>query len=122
MKKILVLFFCTLSFATSFASGNADSNKPPQPKMVVLRGKGISVRPGAPSNFLIDCYYGEGYIGFVFPSGVNFISVSISNESEEWAGLVTVDEPETMTPSFSGEYEIECVADNGHTFVGIIEY
>lgn len=122
MKKIVVLFILIISAIASHAGDGENSVYPPEEKRVTLRGKGLSHRPGAPSNFFIDCYYSDGYIGLVMPTGVYSVSVSISNEIEDWSGIVTVDDPVTETPSFSGEYQIECVADNGHTFIGIIEY
>ncbi|MBD5367742.1 MAG: hypothetical protein HDR83_00550 [Bacteroides sp.] len=122
MKKILLLFFITFGLIPVSVDAGISSTSSGEKSTILISKKNTSGRPGVPSKFTIGCYYGDGYIGFVFPTGINLISINISNEIEEWSGVATTDEPVLETPHFSGEYEIECVADNGHTFVGIIEF
>ncbi len=122
MKKLFFLFLISIVASPVFIAASINSLSEAQKSTKLISNKKAPGRPGVPPHVTIECYYGDGYIGFVFPVDVNAISVTVCNEIEEWSGLATVNEPVVETPSFSGEYEIECVADNGHTFVGIIEY
>ena len=122
MNKLTIPLLIGLMTLCSSFDVLADSQSNTTDNYITIKAGGLKKRPGMPPLLSLDCYYGEGYIGFVFPDDVNTISITISNDFEEWSRCVTSDEPVTETPSFSGEYQIECVADNGHTFIGMIEY
>ena len=122
MKKILLLLIVSLTAILGSAESGEYSNGTNKKGTLNVSWKNTPGRPRVPSNVTLECYYGEGYIGFVFPDGVNMISFDITNETESWSGMVTFDEPVTETPSFSGEYQIECATDNGYTYSELIKY
>lgn len=79
-------------------------------------------RPNAPSRYYIACFYGESFIEFVFPNGVQTIEVRIYNEIYEYNGTATADTPWIELPSLSGIYDIECTTDDGRVFSGSVEW
>ena len=79
-------------------------------------------RPNAPSRSYIECFYGEGFVQFVFPDGVQTMMVRVYNGVEEYTGTVTADTPWVELPILSGIYDVECATDDGRVFSGSIEW
>lgn len=88
----------------------------------VLNQPVTPIRPNVPSRVQIKCYYASGYVRLGFPEGIYSATVTISNGEEEWFGFASVDEPLMETPVFTGDYTIECIADNGRLFTGTLHF
>lgn len=131
MKKVKFLFtILAISLAFGMATASPDNNQNPGQSgthknvhdAILRHNKEKSGRPNAPSRLYIECFYGDGFIRFVFPDGTQTLSVRVYNDSEEWDGVVSVTNPTLELPPLSGEYTVECSDDANRSFRGIIEY
>ena len=121
----LKFLFTVIAIAISFLMASADSGGNHTPilgKTVLLHQKVLSKRPNAPSRFFIECVYGDCLLEFIFPQGVNSLSIKVYNETEEWLTNATLDAPIVEIPSLEGEYTVECTANDGRVFSGIITF
>lgn len=125
--KILILsvvILCFLGIAnkmTADTSGEPKSKDMTSGKKTVLSlSKKGTARPNALSNIGMECFYGDGFIEFEFPEGVQYLYVKVYDMLFEFEGIVTKDSPTLEIPSHHGEYNIECTTDDGRMFSGII--
>ncbi|MDO4334482.1 MAG: hypothetical protein Q4C37_01430 [Bacteroidales bacterium] len=132
MKKLKILFvvllgcfsFSAIVAADPSSQGTSMDNPPKQSsKTTQLHLKRASNRPNSPSRVGIECVYGEGFIEFSLPESVFSLSVTISNDTEEWYGFVTrYDFIQELPIGLSGEYSVECTAEDGRIYIGSIVY
>lgn len=132
MKKLKILFAVLLGCfsvsaivaADTSSQGKSIDTPPKDPyKSTLLHLKRVSNRPNSPSRVGIECVYGEGFIEFSLPESVFSLSVTISNDTEEWYVFVTrYDFIQELPIGLSGEYSVECTADDGRIYIGSIVY
>ncbi|MCM1141727.1 MAG: hypothetical protein NC453_24420 [Muribaculum sp.] len=80
-----------------------------------------STRPRVPSNQYIGFEYALGRCYFTLPEAVSDIIVSMENKTGiQYSAYVTAQEPVCDIYMEQGEYHIECAADNGNIFEGIV--
>lgn len=80
------------------------------------------IRPHAPLRVYIQCYYKVGELKFVLPASIYSTTVELTNDWNAWSGFVTRDQPVMEIPYLEGDYTIKCNADDGKTYVGILEF
>lgn len=125
LKFLFAILALALTFQWSFADSSTTSGSGSSAiKNTILKNKSHnnSHRPNAPSRLYIECFYGEGFVEFIFPDGVQTMEVRVYNGVDEYAGTVSVENPLFELPILSGEYEIECSCDDGRIFSGMIEW
>lgn len=125
--KILTTFLAlALAIQWSEASSYASSknNTTPVIRETILRSNPAkrTNRPNAPSRAYIQCIYGDCFVEFILPDGVQTMEVRIYNGIDEYAGTVTADTPWIEIPNLSGIYDVECTTDDGRIFSGSIEW
>lgn len=128
MEKIKYLVaILTLIFAFQWSNGNSpvsiNENSTSMYKTILKHNPAKKTgRPNAPSRSYIECFYGDGVVGFSFSGGVQSMEVRIYNGVNEYVGTTTADTPWIELPSLSGIYDIECTTDDGRVFSGVIEW
>lgn len=125
---ILKILFLTLVFSVACpicvsADSNEVDNQGESPtiiKTVVLHRKGNQRRPNAPSREKLECIYGEGFVELIFPEATEYVNVSIHSIGEEYSGIISSEDPIFHFPPILGECTIDCITDDGKTFVGVL--
>lgn len=123
MNRFKYLIILTSLLACSynvFADSTAStSNK----KTEILHERNPGDRPKAPSRIFIECRYGIGHMEFSIPENIYGMTVNILREEAcEFSCYVTSEEPYIDIPTFSGEYTVQCVTDDGSIFSGILQF
>jgi hypothetical protein len=60
---------------------------------------------------------------FTIPENIYGMTVNILREEAcEFSCYVTSEEPYIDIPTFSGEYTVQCVTDDGSIFSGILQF
>lgn len=103
-------------------NSNVPSNIPKTGKTVILHQKVLSNRPNAPSRNFIECEYGENFLTLIFTEDIHSISVIVYNEEESYFALLNESNFTMNLPIISGEYCVECTANNGKIFVGSLYF
>lgn len=118
IQKVFMTLFAFCCIASSWADNGENYNS----TTVFLNSKKSDKRPNAPSRYLIECHYCNGYIDFTFLPNSNFMTVELMNdEVSVWTELITIENPLIELPSnLSGEYNIVCTTDKDQVFVGTI--
>lgn len=110
---------------TAVACGEPESSKNASKAMTketILHQKSTDHRPNYPLDEM-ECRYGDGIIGFVFPEKIDALNVRIYDETYEWRGRATRQEPVIEIPSLKGRYQITCSSDNGlYIFEGELDF
>lgn len=111
----VMIVCCSLS---SVAEDSKSEPKETMAKTILLTLKPSSHRPNAPSRTFIECQYCNEGMLFTFPEGIYSISVTITNGADAWYGHASRETNEIHFPPKSGDYEMECVTDDGRVFYG----
>lgn len=54
---------------------------------------------------------------------MEYIDIIISKDDiPVWSGTVTQDEPSTEIPILYGEHTIACITENGHVYLGYLDF
>ncbi len=126
MNNLRFLLFSILLCLPSFvvcADDNPDQDLPKVDRVVFFYPDKGGNRPNSPMpEYVVECHYAPGYMGFVLPLGVEVLSIMIKHHNFiVWQGDVTAEEPYTAIPAYlSGEYDVECTTDMGDIFEGAI--
>lgn len=118
---VVFAFSCNIVMADSSSSGNT-SEKATTKKTVLYASPTGSLRPNAPSRLSMECSYGEEFIEFLLPEGVESLFIRVYDSLFELDGMVTCSNPRFETPNLQGEYSIECITEDGRVFFGIIVF
>lgn len=127
LTAMTVCLIWSVALADSSSNGSASGSPNPPggykvARVVLTHYKGTTKRPNAPSRHTLECTYGEGFIEPIFPEGVNFITIRLYDEFNEWTAMVTPNCSVAEFPILTGTYNLECTFDNGYVFVGTIEF
>ena len=121
--QVFLVIIMTLLFPVVTSADSKDRPKTStKSKEVILTPiKTAHNRPNAPARIFIHCAYSDSEIEFTLPDGVVSVSVIIYNEEENLADIVTPENPVMDISGLTGECTIECTADTGTTFYGMLE-
>lgn len=103
-------------------SVRAEEQRPNSGNTVLRHISSSTGRPNAPSMLNIICVYGDGFLQFIFPDNIKWLTYHLYNGTENISGVVSPDNPIAEIPSLHGEYNIECQDDGGRTYVGILYF
>lgn len=124
--KLFIMAFAVCSLMSTAAADSSNSgsqNSSCDVARVVLRHvKPAKNRPNAPSRISMECFYGDGFIQPIFPEGVNSLCIRLYTETDEWTETVTISNNIVVLPPLKGTYCVECISDDGRTFVGEIDF
>ena len=123
MKFYIKISLFLLAFIGNF-SVQADEQPPVSSKKetILIPGNKRTTRPEAPSRVFIMCAYDSEHIYFQLPAGINFITVDLTGETDQWSGVATSENPCVEIPDLIGEYEIVCTTDDGRVFSGLLTF
>jgi len=122
MKVIFVILLCAYTaIAHSYATAN-DDNGTTSNQVVILNPKTKPNRPKVPIRYFIQCTYGSGYLDFVIPESVEYLTVSVESDGTSVCSrVVTPVEHCIDLPLTSGTYELICTTNTGFIFTGVID-
>ncbi len=121
LKIFIILFLCCLPIRI-VADSNGDNQPSSSNTIILSKSSSATKRPNAPARDFIECHYGAGYLEFGFSNNISSLTVELYNDTDSWAGFVTVETPIIETPVFEGEYTIQCTTNDGRIFKGIIDF
>ena len=121
-KLFLIVILCGLGISSVRVS--SEEKKPPSVSshVIVLSSKSQSGRPKAPSRLHVECTYSADEMTFSFPGEISSYSICMYNDTDEWYGYISKEEPTVQIPLFVGTYTVECTANDGRVFTGTIEF
>ncbi len=117
----LKIMLGAMIFIASVLCASADSPQGPPNSdrgiILISRNKGKYGKPNAPSRDVIICHCNENELVFELPQSIYSMTVTIINtEYVFWTGLISRDNNVAEITLPSGEWVINCVAEDGRLF------
>ncbi len=122
LKNGLLFLLCLMMSSFVCAAGNTNAGNGTSEKQPIVIPRNVKYgRPKAPSRDVIICHCNENELVFELPQSIYSMTVTIINtEYVLWTGLISRDNNVAEITLPSGEWVINCVAEDGRLFSGEI--